>query len=138
MKAIFKLSESAERSNILLNRIYKRYQTLTNLAVILNIKYDICNFQLFLGETHQFNLFILSFQTFKKEMADLFIALPPVTKNAVIFGKNANLPPTDVQQVIYCAAANHATGSKVKVYLTKSKLQKMFHYHMTTIILLYS
>ena len=57
-------------------------------------------------------------------MADLFIALPPVTKNAVIFGKNANLPPTDVQQVIYCAAADHVTGSKVKVYLTKSKLQK--------------
>ena len=58
------------------------------------------------------------------KMADLYVALPPVTKNAVIFGKNANLPPTDVQQVIYCAAADHVTGSKVKVYLTKSKLQK--------------
>ena len=92
---------------------------------------------MFLGETHHLKLFVLSFQIFFK-MADLYVALPPVTKNAVIFGKNANLPPTDVQQVIYCAAADHVTGSKVKVYLTKSKLQKMFHYHMTTIILLYS
>lgn len=71
-------------------------------------------------------------------MADLYVALPPVTKNAVIFGKNANLPPKNVQQVIYCAAANHATGSKVKVYLTKLNYKKMFHHHMAAIILLYS
>jgi hypothetical protein len=50
-------------------------------------------------------------------MSDLFVALPPTTKGAVIFGKNANLPPNHIQQVIYCAPADHTPGSKVKVYL---------------------
>lgn len=50
-------------------------------------------------------------------MADIFVALTPFTKDCVIFGKNANQPPTDVQQVIYCAGADCTTGSKVKTTL---------------------
>lgn len=49
-------------------------------------------------------------------MADLFIALPPVTAyGAVVFGKNSNRPASEVQDVIYVQAKDHQDGDKVKV-----------------------
>ncbi|XP_033761907.1 secernin-3-like [Pecten maximus] len=48
-------------------------------------------------------------------MSDIFVAFPSVTKNnTVIFGKNSNRPPSEVQEVVYCSGAQHAPGSKVK------------------------
>ncbi|XP_069110921.1 secernin-3-like [Argopecten irradians] len=48
-------------------------------------------------------------------MSDIFVAFPSVTKNnTVIFGKNSNRPPSEVQEVVYHSGAQHATGSKVK------------------------
>lgn len=49
-------------------------------------------------------------------MSDLFVALPPVTaKGCVLFAKNSDRPPSEVQEVIYCPPADHEPGSKVKV-----------------------
>ena len=44
------------------------------------------------------------------------MALPPTTvDNCVIFAKNADRPPTEVQEVIYVPAADHSEGSKLHV-----------------------
>lgn len=49
-------------------------------------------------------------------MADLFVALPPVTAyGAVVFGKNSNRPASEVQDVVYFPPKDHETGDKVKV-----------------------
>jgi secernin len=49
---------------------------------------------------------------------DTFVALPPATaKGRVIFGKNSNRPGSEVQEVVFVPAADHASGSKVQVLL---------------------
>lgn len=48
-------------------------------------------------------------------MSDLFVALPPVTSdNCVLFAKNADRPPSEVQEVVYLPPAHHQPGAKVK------------------------
>ncbi|OWF42481.1 secernin-3-like [Mizuhopecten yessoensis] len=48
-------------------------------------------------------------------MSDIFVAFPSVTKNkTVIFGKNSDRPPSEVQEVVYSTGSQHAPGSKVK------------------------
>jgi secernin len=48
---------------------------------------------------------------------DTFVALPPATaKGRVIFGKNSDRPGSEVQEVVFVAAADHAPGSKVQVF----------------------
>lgn len=48
-------------------------------------------------------------------MSDLFVALPPLTSHdCVLFAKNSDRPPSEVQEVIYCPSADHDPGSKVK------------------------
>lgn len=47
---------------------------------------------------------------------DCFVALPPHTATpAVIFGKNADRPRSEVQEVLYVPAATHQPGDKVQV-----------------------
>ena len=41
--------------------------------------------------------------------------LPPATSGPIIFGKNSNGPPSEVQEVVYIKDADHVPGSKVKV-----------------------
>lgn len=46
---------------------------------------------------------------------DCFVALPPHTAApAVIFGKNADRPRSEVQELIYVPAATHRPGDKVQ------------------------
>lgn len=50
---------------------------------------------------------------------DTFVALPPATANGcVIFGKNSDRPSEEVQEVVYCAAADYADGTNVQVGVT--------------------
>lgn len=54
------------------------------------------------------------------ESCDMFVALPSVTvNNAMILGKNSDRPSSEVQEVIYQPAADHASGDKVQVSLLK-------------------
>lgn len=47
---------------------------------------------------------------------DCFVALPPHTAApVVIFGKNADRPRHEVQEVVYVPAAVHQPGDKVQV-----------------------
>ena len=47
---------------------------------------------------------------------DTFVALPDVTTGGcVIFGKNADRPSDEVQEVVLIPAADHDPGSKVQV-----------------------
>ena len=49
---------------------------------------------------------------------DTFVALPPATANGcVIFGKNADRPCDEVQEVVHIAAADHPAGAKLQVSL---------------------
>lgn len=49
---------------------------------------------------------------------DTFVVLPPLTKNGnVIFGKNADRPHKEAQEIIYRPAEIHAPGSTVQVHL---------------------
>ena len=51
-------------------------------------------------------------------MSDLFVIMPPATKdNCVIFGKNSDRPEKEVQEVVYYPAADHDPGSILKVRL---------------------
>lgn len=44
----------------------------------------------------------------------VFVALPPLTNDGkVIFGKNSNRPDTEVQEVVYYAAKDYDSGTKV-------------------------
>ncbi|XP_005104829.1 secernin-2 [Aplysia californica] len=48
-------------------------------------------------------------------MADLFVALPPVTSfGAVLFGKNSNRPASEIQDVVNFPAKDYGSGEKVK------------------------
>ncbi|XP_076460460.1 secernin-3-like [Babylonia areolata] len=48
-------------------------------------------------------------------MSDIFVALPPVTSGGcVLFAKNADRPPSEVQEVVYVPAADYPPGTKVK------------------------
>ena len=51
----------------------------------------------------------------KAKSCDTFVAMPPATEGCVIFGKNADRPESEVQDVIYAPAADHPAGSKLKV-----------------------
>lgn len=47
---------------------------------------------------------------------DCFVALPPHTAApAVIFGKNADRPRREVQEIVYVPAATHRPGDRVQV-----------------------
>ena len=49
---------------------------------------------------------------------DTFVALPPATANGcVIFGKNADRPCDEVQEVVHIASADHPAGAKLQVSL---------------------
>ena len=53
----------------------------------------------------------------KPTSCDTFVVLPPLTAGGcVIFGKNADRPCEEVQEVVYNAAQDHKPGSKVQVY----------------------
>ena len=44
------------------------------------------------------------------------MVLPPLTvDDCVIFAKNADRPPTEVQEVVYIPAADHPDGTKLHV-----------------------
>lgn len=48
-------------------------------------------------------------------MSDIFVAMPPATKdNCVIFGKNSNRPAKEVQEVVYYPAADHTPGTTLQ------------------------
>ncbi|KAK3587955.1 hypothetical protein CHS0354_014471 [Potamilus streckersoni] len=48
-------------------------------------------------------------------MSDIFVVLPPLTaNNCVLFAKNSDRPPSEVQEVVYFPAEDHETGSKVQ------------------------
>ena len=52
---------------------------------------------------------------------DTFVALPPATGNGcVIFGKNSDRPLNEVQEVVFHAASQHETGSKLQVRMKPS------------------
>ena len=56
---------------------------------------------------------------------DTFVALPPATANGcVVFGKNADRPDTEVQEVIYVPATHHEPGTKLQV----RRQGEMLHY----------
>lgn len=47
-------------------------------------------------------------------MSDILVVLPPLTTDdCVIFAKNSDRPPTEVQEVVYYPPADHEAGSKV-------------------------
>lgn len=49
-------------------------------------------------------------------MSDIFVAFPPATKDGtVVFGKNSDRPPTEVQEVVYFSAVDNSPGSRVHV-----------------------
>ena len=49
------------------------------------------------------------------DSCDMFVALPPATsKECIIFGKNSDRPTTEVQEVVYQAAADHSSGDKLQ------------------------
>ncbi|XP_071158188.1 secernin-3-like isoform X2 [Mytilus edulis] len=52
-------------------------------------------------------------------MSDVFVAYPPSTTRCVIFGKNADRPPTEVQEVVYFPAKDHALDSKIMCTLVE-------------------
>ena len=55
----------------------------------------------------------------------VFVALPPLTADGkVIFGKNSNRPDTEVQEVVYFAAKDYDSGTKVSVSWYQSSLTK--------------
>lgn len=67
-------------------------------------------------------------------MSDLFVALPPVTSgNRVFFAKNADRPPSEVQEVIYCPPADHDPGEKVKVRIDTGKNSFVYIDHDTNL-----
>ena len=52
---------------------------------------------------------------------DTFVALPPVTKNGcVVFGKNADRPKWEVQEVVYFEAKSYEANANVEVSLCYS------------------
>lgn len=47
-------------------------------------------------------------------MSDILVVLPPLTTDdCVIFAKNSDRPPTEVQEVVYYPPVDHEAGSKV-------------------------
>lgn len=48
-------------------------------------------------------------------MSDVFVAFPPSTSGCVIFGKNSDRPPSEVQEVVYYPSYEYAPGTKVMV-----------------------
>ena len=51
-------------------------------------------------------------------MSDIFVVLPPLTAdNCVLFAKNSDRPPTEVQEVVYCPATDHSAGTKLHVII---------------------
>ena len=47
---------------------------------------------------------------------DTFVAFPPATANGnVIFGKNADRPGREVQEIIYRPFKKYSTGEKLQV-----------------------
>ena len=52
----------------------------------------------------------------KKTMSDILVVMPPLTTDdSVIFAKNSDRPPKEVQEVVYFPSAVHDSGSKVHV-----------------------
>ncbi|XP_070565965.1 secernin-3-like [Ptychodera flava] len=59
---------------------------------------------------------------------DTFVALPPSTADGnIIFGKNADRPCDEVQEVIYFPAADHSPGSKLQC--TYIEIEQAPHTH---------
>ncbi|KAL8560920.1 hypothetical protein ACOMHN_035860 [Nucella lapillus] len=59
---------------------------------------------------------------------DTFVALPPATANGrVIFGKNSDRPSSEVQEVVFAPAADHASDSKVEC--TYISIDQVAHTH---------
>uniref|UniRef100_A0A8C3UWV5 Secernin-2 n=1 Tax=Catharus ustulatus TaxID=91951 RepID=A0A8C3UWV5_CATUS len=59
---------------------------------------------------------------------DCFVALPPHTASpAVIFGKNADRPRDEVQEIVYVPAATHRPGDKVQC--TYLEIEQVQHTH---------
>ena len=49
---------------------------------------------------------------------DTFVALPPATQHGgVIFGKNADRPSDEVQEVVHIPPGDHPNGAKLQVSL---------------------
>ncbi|XP_013399097.1 secernin-2 [Lingula anatina] len=59
---------------------------------------------------------------------DSFVALPPATRDGlIIYGKNSDRPRSEVQEFIYCPAADHAEGTKLKC--TYIEIDQVAHTH---------
>ena len=49
-------------------------------------------------------------------MSDILVVMPPLTTDdSVIFAKNSDRPPKEVQEVVYFPSAVHNSGSRVHV-----------------------
>uniref|UniRef100_A0A3P8V685 Secernin 3 n=1 Tax=Cynoglossus semilaevis TaxID=244447 RepID=A0A3P8V685_CYNSE len=56
-----------------------------------------------------------NFETMQPSSCDTFVALPPSTEgHRVIFGKNADRPCDEVQEVVYFPAKDYSAGEKVE------------------------
>ncbi|XP_041366461.1 secernin-1-like [Gigantopelta aegis] len=61
-------------------------------------------------------------------MSDIFVALPPATSDGcVLFGKNSNRPPSEVQEVVYYASKTHDNDSKLQC--TFVEIDQVCHTH---------
>lgn len=61
-------------------------------------------------------------------MSDILVVLPPLTTdNCVIFAKNSDRPPTEVQEVVYYPSADHTKGSKLQC--TFIEIEQVSHTH---------
>ncbi|KAL5006682.1 hypothetical protein ScPMuIL_015488 [Solemya velum] len=65
-------------------------------------------------------------------MSDIFVALPPMTAyDQVIFGKNSDRPPSEVQEVVYQLAVDHPPGSSIKC--TFEEVEQVSHTYATAL-----
>ena len=64
-------------------------------------------------------------------MSDIFVVLPPATAdNMVLFAKNSDRPPTEIQDVVYVPPNTHTPGSKLQVcnFVNKQQFTDLFWY----------
>ncbi len=57
------------------------------------------------------------------DSCDTFVALSPATNGCVIFGKNSDRPPSEVQEVVYVPAGDHSGNVQVGYKLLHEQLR---------------
>ena len=95
------------------------------LAVCFTVKKNIHTTFNMKVKTYLYEMF-LYFQT----MSDILVVLPPLTvDDHVIFAKNSDRPPTEVQEVIYVPAKDHVPGSQLHVSYWCKKWELLSYIH---------